>query len=478
LGKKLPWLQRQRKLPAVLQSAGVNGSLGLRPPRVLIVGDVDGQLAKTVAEAGPDLHLTAAKTIFEAIAALQEAEFGAVLVAAGRIENRPEAAIKALRAQFRPTLGPRPPRLVLFGPPAVEPLAKHAVAYGADDYVVLPARPEELSRALRPEAPVAPPEDTDEAPGLPLVPADLPLATIILDALTARAGTALPATIARLNTYMPTAVQLELVPQPPSLESAVAVSLNGSQARWLVLHIPAAADQADRDLAQHDLQQLAGELEKLAELDARHLQLQRLALTDDLTDCYNRRYFLHFLEKILSKAREERFPVTLLLFDIDDFKDYNDRHGHAVGDAILQQTAALIKRCVRDHDLVARIGGDEFAVIFWETEGPRVPHDPASASGNRFPAGPLQIAARFRRLMSEPDFFALGPKGKGTLSISGGMAVFPFDAQTAGELVEAADRALVFGSKRSGKNSISLVGAEPGEAPSNLESEPAAGPQV
>jgi GGDEF domain-containing protein len=155
--------------------------------------------------------------------------------------------------------------------------------------------------------------------------------------------------------------------------------------------------------------------------------------------------------------------VTLLLFDIDDFKHYNDRHGHAVGDAILQQTAELIKRCVRDHDLVARIGGDEFGVVFWEKEGPRTPHDPSAASGGRFPRGPLAIANRFRRLMSEPDFFALGPSGKGSLSISGGMAVYPFDAQTAEGLIEAADRALIFGSKKSGKNSISLVGADPQE---------------
>src|SRR5690606_8636050 len=168
--------------------------------------------------------------------------------------------------------------------------------------------------------------------------------------------------------------------------------------RYLVLHVPAAADEADRELAQHHLKLLAIELAKVAELDSRHRQLQRLALTDDLTGCYNRRYLRHFLEKIIAKARSERFPVTLLLFDIDDFKHYNDRHGHRIGDAILKQTAELIKRCVRDHDLVARIGGDEFAVVFWELDAPRVPHDPASASSGRFPKGPLQIATRFRKL--------------------------------------------------------------------------------
>src|SRR5690606_3207735 len=122
----------------------------------------------------------------------------------------------------------------------------------------------------------------------------------------------------------------------------------------------------------------------------------------------------------------------------------------------------------------ARIGGDEFAVVFWELDAPRVPHDPASASGGRFPKGPLQIATRFRKLLAEPDFFALGATGKGSLTISGGMAVYPFDGRDADELVEAADRALIFGSKRSGKNGISLVGSDP-EQEMHTELDPGGG---
>ncbi len=96
-----------------------------------------------------------------------------------------------------------------------------------------------------------------------------------------------------------------------------------------------------------------------------------LAITDELTGLYNGRYFRHFLSRIIERGRAMRFPVTLLLFDIDDFKKYNDKFGHGVGDEILSQTATLMRRCCRDHDLVARIGGDEFAVVFWEKEGPR-----------------------------------------------------------------------------------------------------------
>src|SRR5204863_7052439 len=117
-----------------------------------------------------------------------------------------------------------------------------------------------------------------------------------------------------------------------------------------------------------------------------------------------------------------RFPVTLLLFDIDGFKTYNDQFGHGVGDEILRQTAALMKRCVRDHDLVARLGGDEFAVVFWEKEGPRIPRDPKAAAISRVPQGPMQVFRRFQKLIASPEFGNLGSTGKGILTISGAMA--------------------------------------------------------
>ena len=160
-----------------------------------------------------------------------------------------------------------------------------------------------------------------------------------------------------------------------------------------------------------------------------------------------------------------RFPVTLILFDIDGFKTYNDQFGHGVGDEILRQTASLIKRCVRDHDLVARLGGDEFAVVFWEKEGPRQPRDGTSqpVPASRIPQTPKQMFQRFQRLLASPDFSILGATGKGTLTISGAMAVYPYDAQDVAGLIEAADRELMFSAKASGKNCLKLVGEDPEE---------------
>ena len=155
------------------------------------------------------------------------------------------------------------------------------------------------------------------------------------------------------------------------------------------------------------------------------------------------------------------FPVTLLLFDIDDFKKYNDRFGHGVGDEILRQVAALMKRCTRDHDLVARIGGDEFAVVFWDKEGPRQPKDPRSgALPGRPPQAPREIFKRFQRLIASEDFPMLGQSGKGVLGVSAGLAVFPYEAHDVESLIAEADRRLMHGAKKSGKNTLFIVGSD------------------
>ena len=219
----------------------------------------------------------------------------------------------------------------------------------------------------------------------------------------------------------------------------------------------------DQPATREILSKLARIVTKVALLEERHALMQKLAITDDLTGLYNGRYFNHFLSRILEKAKAKRFAVTLLLFDIDNFKRYNDQFGHGVGDEILRQTASLMKRCCRDHDLVARIAGDEFAVVFWEKDGPRVPRDPTNTTHSRVPSTPMIIAHRFRKLLGSSEFSALGPAGKGVLTISGGMAVYPFDGQTPAQLIEAADRALMFGAKKGGKNSIAIVGDEEGQ---------------
>lgn len=186
-------------------------------------------------------------------------------------------------------------------------------------------------------------------------------------------------------------------------------------------------------------------------------QLTKLATEDDLTGLKNRRYAREFLRQIIERARQENMRLTLLMFDIDDFKHYNDAYGHAAGDDILRQAAMLMRNCCRKHDVVARVGGDEFAVIFWDA-----PKESELESGRRsaqaeHPHEMFFITERFRRELSSAHLPSLGAEGKGVLTISGGLAGFPRDGSSVEELFEQADKGLLE-AKRSGKNRVYLVG--------------------
>ena len=199
------------------------------------------------------------------------------------------------------------------------------------------------------------------------------------------------------------------------------------------------------------------------EMRIRHLE--RLATEDDLTGLKNRRYIWEFSRQIIERAAKENGRVTLLVFDIDNFKHYNDLYGHTAGDEILKQAAVLMKRCCRAHDVVGRIGGDEFAVVFWddpqrETASPHISGTERRSASADHPRQAIFIAKRLVRELETAELSTsgdLGPQGKGILTISGGLASFPRDGGTIQELFQQADKALLE-AKRSGKNRIYLVG--------------------
>ena len=216
-------------------------------------------------------------------------------------------------------------------------------------------------------------------------------------------------------------------------EPCVEVARNGVVFGWLI------------GLAQHDARarDAARWLASWMALSEQHRQLQEAALRDELTGAWNRRYCIRYLDHAIEQARTHRRDLTIMIYDLDNFKHYNDTYGHAAGDEILSETVLLLKSCIRPTDRVCRIGGDEFAVIFDDPRGPR-------SNNGKHPTSLADIAERFQRQICMHKFPKLGPDAESTITISGGMATFPWDAHDSGSLLERAD-ALALDSKRQGK---------------------------
>jgi diguanylate cyclase (GGDEF)-like protein len=164
-------------------------------------------------------------------------------------------------------------------------------------------------------------------------------------------------------------------------------------------------------------------------------KLQSLAATDALTGLINRRQFNHQLDAELARARRYRKPLSLALFDIDDFKKINDFYGHPTGDRILKELGALITVNVRESDIPARYGGEEFALILPETSQ----------------IDAHEILERLRAMV-EHTVFCL-PDNPMTITISVGVAQLDPEQPKSFVLIENADAAL-YEAKRQGKNQV------------------------
>jgi diguanylate cyclase (GGDEF)-like protein len=174
----------------------------------------------------------------------------------------------------------------------------------------------------------------------------------------------------------------------------------------------------------------------------------RSAITDHLTGLFNRGHFESCLRKEVNRCRRYGQSVSMLMVDLDDFKNVNDRHGHAAGDAALREVGRLLVQRVRDIDVAARYGGEEFAVILPETR-----RTSAHVVAERI-RGEVERHFKRKNLMG----------GEARLTLSGGIASFPEDAASPEQLVERADQAL-YRAKRAGKNRISIYYTEKRRAP-------------
>ena len=174
----------------------------------------------------------------------------------------------------------------------------------------------------------------------------------------------------------------------------------------------------------------------------RGARAEALSVTDDLTQLYNSRYLNDALRKETKRAMRGGWPLSLLFIDLDGFKQINDIHGHLLGSRALIEAAQIIRSCARETDVVARFGGDEFAMLLPETG-----LDGAHAVARR-------VRDRLQRHLFLADH---GPGNR--ISASIGLATLPDVADTADGLLQAADAAM-YRIKVSGKNGIHVAGQE------------------
>ena len=166
--------------------------------------------------------------------------------------------------------------------------------------------------------------------------------------------------------------------------------------------------------------------------------LEKLAVTDDLTQVFNYRYLKSALRREVKRATRFRQPLSVIMVDVDNLKHYNDRNGHLRGSHLLREIAQLFAKQVRSWDLVAKYGGDEFTVILPQTDRP----------------GASTVAERLRAAVEEHTFPLAAP---GSITVSLGIANYPEDSDSVTGLIEAADRALYI-AKRNGRNRVEGIG--------------------
>lgn len=204
-----------------------------------------------------------------------------------------------------------------------------------------------------------------------------------------------------------------------------------------------------RPVSQNELHARVANLVRMRrwslELKHEHDRVMKLAVTDDVSGFHNTRYLHRYLDRLLENPSGKPAPVCLAFFDLDNFKQLVDAHGHLLGSKALREVAQTVARVLDDDDRLVRYGGDEFIVIL-----PRQTKEEA-----------LLKIGRMKQILNSTPF--LHKEGiDAMLTASFGLASFPGDASNKHELLSAADRCL-FQSKSEGKDRITYSELETAE---------------
>ncbi|MEP7137690.1 MAG: histidine kinase N-terminal 7TM domain-containing protein [Chloroflexota bacterium] len=244
-----------------------------------------------------------------------------------------------------------------------------------------------------------------------------------------------PQLINRFLTEDETHEEIQIPGDPPrTLELNVSALYN--QFKQLDGRVIVAHDVTERKWLENDLKYLNDTLSnQLQEINKLREELEELSIRDPLTNAYNRRYLSEFLDREVARAEREKTPVTIVIMDMDNFKQFNDTYGHKCGDLVLQAITKFLNDHSRRGDIVCRYGGEEFVIL--------MPNVSLEVGYER--------AEMWRQDFSESVIDYEGMKLSATFSA--GVATFPLHGKTGDVILQAADKAL-YKSKDAGKNKV------------------------
>ncbi len=219
------------------------------------------------------------------------------------------------------------------------------------------------------------------------------------------------------------------------IRSLMCVPLTSRQNSEIIGTLYADNRSAKNVFKQDDLKLLES-FANMAAIAIENAHLYEQAIVDELTQCYVRRYFEQRLEVEFARAARQSSSLSLIFLDVDSFKNINDQHGHDAGDAVLKAIAGLMKRNLRAYDLLARVGGDEFAVLLPETLA--------------FDA--LKVAEKIRSGVSQMTI----PDGSSRITVSLGVAAYPEHTKESVEALQKKADVALYLAKQFGRNSCQM----------------------
>jgi diguanylate cyclase (GGDEF)-like protein len=242
-----------------------------------------------------------------------------------------------------------------------------------------------------------------------------------------------------MQSYQPDAYQTEQIQLLETIATQAAIAIENSR-----LYEQARSELIQRKEAQEALEQTNSELQnQLSKVEALQLELREQAIRDSLTGLFNRRYLDESLAKRIERASDHDQPLSVIMLDIDRFKNFNDQHGHQAGDTLLRVLGKTLRDHTRATDFACRYGGEEFLIVL--------------------PNAPIEIAARraeeIRMAFENTKIPFSGRSLHSTISL--GVASYPLHGLTGEELIVRADQAM-YAAKAAGRNLVKVwQGAQP-----------------